>query len=94
MLRYLTKKSIKSFIKERIENFSKTKEVHFIQAGFQIVQDGLFVIHFDTNEGAGPDGSWTLELGENSLKKNVMEISFIRGSQSRKNWRTYKRNHA
>jgi len=69
MFRYLTKKSIKKYILENIESFDKDKKVHFIQAGFQIVQDGLFKIYFDTSEDAGPDGSWTTKLEDSVLRK-------------------------
>lgn len=44
--------------------FPKEEKVHFIQAGYQIDQAGLFYLYIDTNEGAGPDGSWTLELAQ------------------------------
>ena len=62
MLKYFEKKAITRYIKNVVESFPKEEEVHFIQVGYRIDQVGLLCVYLDTNDGAGPDGSWTLEL--------------------------------
>jgi hypothetical protein len=56
-------------IADRVRTFIAGKEsqrkgdvVHLIEAGFEVSQNGWFVIVFDTRPNAQPDGNWTTHI--------------------------------
>ena len=59
MLDAIRKFFIKRHVKSQINAFDNKEKVYYLQAGFQIIQDGVFCFYINTDEDASIDGQWT-----------------------------------